>query len=169
MGKDKERPKPKKIVPAQPAVVPVLKVPRRLAGISPDGVADDRRPVWRTSLLDLEYEGSWSWSDGSTSLARVLAFAAEQEKLTWREIRNMQTGGAQRRGPRNKFIPIEHLCKEAQKRLQELNLDDLDELFRFRDGNLGRLWGRMDADGGVLVFYPIWWDGRHQVCPSKDN
>lgn len=33
---------------------------------------------------------------------------------------------------------------------------------------MGRLWGRMDTDGGVLVFYPIWWDGHHKVCPGKD-
>lgn len=43
--------------------------------------------------------------------------------------------------------------------------DDFDEMFRFRLGNLERLWGVI-RDG---VFYAIWWDPNHQVCPGKDK
>jgi hypothetical protein len=55
------------------------------------------------------------------------------------------------------------LCPEAQNRLEALGLDDVDELFRFQLGNEPRLWGVIDDDG---IFYPVWWDPRHQVYPT---
>ncbi len=74
------------------------------------------------------------------------------------------TGGNRRRGAKHKPIPAGHLCDEAQRRLVELELDEFDELFRFRLGNMARLWGVIDEG----VFYAIWWDPDHRVCPSKD-
>ena len=76
----------------------------------------------------------------------------------------MQTGGNRRRGALHKFIPSAHLCPAAQRRLLDLRLDEFDELFRFRLGNLERLWGVIHLD----VFYPVWWDPEHKVCPSND-
>ncbi|MDA2802953.1 hypothetical protein [Nocardiopsis suaedae] len=124
--------------------------------------------MWRLSLLDREYQGSWSWGVDEATLLKIISLLSEMESLTWKEILNQQTGGNRRRGARNKFIPVENLCPEAQKRLSELKLEEWDELFRFREGNMGRLWGIVIPEG-PRVFYPIWWDADHKVCPGKDR
>ncbi|MFB7831994.1 hypothetical protein [Streptomyces sp. NPDC056056] len=144
------------------------RTPLRLRGVATAGELDDQHPVWRLTLLDREHAGSWSWSIDDATLTKIIALLTEMERLTWREIRAQLTGGQLRRGPKHKPIPLSSLCKEAQDRLQHLNLDDLEELFRFRTGNMERLWGVIKGDS-PRVFYPIWWDPLHQVCPSKDQ
>lgn len=154
---------PKAAVPAQ-----VLRVPKRLGGVATVGSHDDQHPVWRLSLLDRHHVGSWSWDVDDKTLLKIVELLTEMERLTWREIRAQITGGKTRRGPKHKPIPFDSLCKEAQDRLVELQLDDTDELFRFRTGNMERLWGVLLGDS-PRVFYPIWWDPDHKVCPSKDQ
>jgi hypothetical protein len=120
--------------------------------------------MWRASFLDLEHNGMWTWQVEAVTLHKIIAFLREMERLTWTEVRAQLTGGNMRRGPKHKFIPADHLCPEAQQRLTEIRLDEFAELFRFRLGNMERLWGVVDED----VFYPVWWDPDHHVCPSRD-
>ncbi|MBQ1081577.1 hypothetical protein [Nocardiopsis sp. B62] len=162
MSKGGKRPKrlPASAVPEQPN-----RVPRRLPA-SHD--VDGQSPLWRLSLLDRDHQGSWSWGIDEATLLKIVTLLREMESLTWTEIFNQQTGGKKRRGPRNKPIPVENLCKEAQNRLRELKLEEWDELFRFREGNMGRLWGVLTPEH-PRVFYPIWWDADHRVCPGKDR
>lgn len=162
-GKKNIKKVPSVAVPAEPS-----RVPRRLQGVAVPGEMDEQHPVWRTSLLDRGHDGSWSWKITDQTLVKIVDFLTEMERLTWREIRQQQAGGNRRRGPKHKPIPRNHLCKEAQDRLLELQLDDFDELFRFRTGNMERLWGVLSSDS-PRIFYPIWWDPDHQVCPSKDQ
>lgn len=111
-------------------------------------------------------DGPWGWAAASErDLRGILAFLQEMERLTWQEIRQHQTGTT-RRGPKHKYIPMGAVCAEAQGRIGELRLDDYDgSWFRFRLGNMERLWGVVEEDDGV--FYPVWWDPRHEVCPSE--
>ena len=88
------------------------------------------------------------------------------ERLSWSEIWDQKTGG-RRRGALHKSIPVESLIPEAQARLRNLQLDDHDELFRFRLGNMERLWGVFV--GGHHIFYALWWDPDHKICPSQDT
>lgn len=145
--------------PAAPPDRKARPVPGRLQGIS----ADDH-PAWRLSLLDLEYTGNWSWQVSEATLRDITELLTQMERLTWIQVRNLMTGG-RRRGPLHKVIPVKHLCPEAQQRLEELQLDDLDELFRFRRGNYQRLWGIVSDS----VFYALWWDEGHKVCPGRDR
>lgn len=153
----------KKVVPAGAVPQMAHRVPKRLEGIVVLGEAGDYHPVWRLSLLDLEFTGTWSWSVDNAALVGIVEFLTQMERLTWREIRLQMSGGERRRGPKHKPIPVEHVVKEAQDRLRELQLDDFDELFRFRTGNMERLWGVLH--GEPPVFYPIWWDPDHKICP----
>jgi hypothetical protein len=146
----------------QRAPGPVKPRPRCLQGI--DDEPGSSHPMWRLALLDLEHDGEWSWGLGETALRKIVTFLRTMEHLTWREIWNQQTGGARRRGAKHKFIPAASLCPAAQRRLLELKLEEFDELFRFRLGNMERLWGVVHLD----VFYPVWWDPEHKVCPSQD-
>ncbi|WP_345423966.1 hypothetical protein [Pseudonocardia xishanensis] len=128
----------------------------------------DQKPAWGFALLDRDDNHPWSmWPADRDGLMALLAMLQEMERLTWREVRDQMTGGHRRRGPKHKSIPVDHIIPEAQARLAELDLDDFPELFRFRHGNKGRLWGVFV--GGHHVFYPVWWDPEHKVCPSKDK
>jgi hypothetical protein len=149
--------------PAPDVPEPGKRRPRRLQGVEGSG-PDGSHPIWRLALLDLEHLGSWSWDVGADDLKKIIQFLREMEQLTWAEVRGMLTGGYRRRGPKHKFIPADHLCPEAQRRLVELDLQEFADLFRFRLGNMERLWGAVNEG----IFYPVWWDPRHHVCPSKD-
>jgi hypothetical protein len=155
-----------KVVPAAAVPQSPLRVPRRLKGVAEPGEAEDQHPMWRLSLLDHEFSGSWSWAITDATLINIVTFLTQMERLTWREVRQLQTGG-RRRGALHKNIPVDHLCSEAQRRLRELELDDFDEMFRFRTGNMERLWGVLLPDN-PRVFYPVWWDPDHKVCPGRD-
>jgi hypothetical protein len=139
--------------------------PRKLANLGITG--GERRPSWRLALVDLDgAEGSWGWRSVLTAHAyEIFSFLREMEKLSWTEIMQQMTGGRRRRGQKHKFIPQSNCCERAQNRLIALELDDYrDDWFRFRTTGKRRLWGIIDED----VFYPVWWDTEHEVCPSHD-
>ncbi len=125
-------------------MTPGRKLPCNLAGVVPageDSSVAQRKPAWGLSLLDRQDNEQWAaWPTDRGGLMKILAFLQEMERLSWSEIRTQTTGGKQRRGPSHKSIPIESLIPEARTRLQELDLDDFEELFRFRLGNMERLW-----------------------------
>ena len=88
------------------------------------------------------------------------------ERLTWREVWAQLTGGGRRRGAKHKFIPMAACTSDAQNRLRALRLDEFDgSWFRFRLMGEHRLWGIVQ-DG---CFLPVWWDPKHEVCPSQDQ
>lgn len=166
-GKGKRPPVPPRVTRQKHRPVPAAKVPakprpRCLQGI--DGEPENGHPLWRMAFLDLTWTGEWSWQVEPSTVRKILAFLQDMERLTWTEIRAQLTGGYRRRGPKHKFIPADHLCEAAKRRLIELELDEFDQLFRFRLGNMERLWGVVDGE----VFYPVWWDPDHKVCPVKD-
>jgi hypothetical protein len=84
---------------------------------------------------------------------RVLAKLQNFESMKWREIL----------GEDHHLIPVERLCKQAQDRLESIRLDDIDEVLSMRVGGLERVIG-WRFDGAV---YLLWWDPRHEACPSK--
>lgn len=134
--------------------------PKRLAGVASS--ANGSHPAWRLSFLDLDHAGGWSWQVSPVDLREIIGFLSEMERLTWTEVHAQITSS--KRGSHRKHhpMPIGQLCTEAQQRLQELQLDDFDDLFRFRLGNKRRLWGILDED----MFYPVWWDSEHKVYPQ---
>ncbi|SDD03931.1 hypothetical protein [Actinokineospora iranica] len=168
MGNKKQRRVP---VAALPAEVLTRRVPRKLHGVVPgpdDPTVANRKPAWGLSLIDDDNSLPWGgWPEDRGGLIKIMAFLQEMEKLTWAEIWAQLTGGNSRRGPKHKSIPVEHLIKSAQDRLTTLDLDDHPELFRFRLGSLERLWGVFV--GGHHIFYPLWWDAAHQICPSRER
>jgi len=60
-------------------------------------------------------------------------------------------------------IDPDTILLDARKRLAQQVKGDYDELWRFRFGSAKRLWGVKIGD----VFYAVWWDPLHKVCPSK--
>jgi hypothetical protein len=110
--------------------------------------------VWRFSMLDLK--GPWGWKDFSGA---VHATQLSEKATGWESMKEGEFFGP----GGNKLIPIGNLCAEAQRRLEELELDDHDGLWELRLSGKPRLWGLRSGH----VFYPLWWDPKHTVCPSK--
>ena len=63
----------------------------------------------------------------------------------------------------NHSVPVEQLCSQAKKRLEELRLLDLEELHSLRLSGEERIWGILTQN----VITLLWWDPNHEVCPSE--
>jgi hypothetical protein len=95
---------------------------------------------------------------------KILAFLGQMEALTWAEIDGMVYSPKNRPGhTRNHAISVERLSREARRRLEELELGDLADLYCFRVSFRGRLWGARLP--GSEVFHILWWDADHRVYP----
>lgn len=113
----------------------------------------DNRLSWRIALMDLD--GPWPWTMTPAKVLQVRSKIAEFERQTWAEL-------SQQHVPRLKRIALDSLCTAAQNRLVHLKKDDVDGLWELRLAGQERVWGLRQAD----IFYLLWWDPDHQVCPS---
>jgi hypothetical protein len=137
------------------------KRPKRVAGMKPSAqkkpaalAASVERPTitWRFGIFD--HDGPWPLHGVLDADHRELL-----EKLgTFETMRFDELIGS--RGL--KYIPIAKLDTKAQRRLEEINRDDVDGLWELHVKGLPRMWGV--RDGEVMSF--LWWDPKHEVCPS---
>ena len=77
----------------------------------------------------------------------------EYESMTLSELRQA----------RNHPVAQGDLSHKARRRLQEIGLDDLEELWSFRVDARKRLWCIRERN----IYALLWWDPLHQVCPSN--
>lgn len=84
----------------------------------------------------------------------------EFEKKTWYEIESELYGNSQRK-TKHHFIKVESLPKSSQKRLEEIGINDIEELFSLRLNGKIRLWGIRKFN----YFQIIWIDPDHLVYP----
>jgi hypothetical protein len=102
----------------------------------------------------LDFEGSWGWKGFTASHIKAL----HEKCKAWETMRASEVFGA----GGNKLIPLGNLDRAARNRLKEIELDDLDGLWELRLSGEKRVWGTRVEH----VFYLIWWDPKHTVCPS---
>ncbi|WP_287625090.1 hypothetical protein [Parabacteroides sp.] len=94
-------------------------------------------------------------------LSKIYPKLRDFETKTWKEIERETTGKNGR--SKHHSIDIKDLCEEAQERLVELKLDDLDSLFSLRlDGTL-RIFGIRNQN----YLRILWVDQDHKICPSQ--
>ncbi len=119
--------------------------------------------VWRIGQFD--WEGPWGISAfKGENLKEFLEKVKWRETMTWAEI--LQQSGGRRFGTNNHPVRVSKLIKRAQDRLEELEMDDIDELMSLRINGTARLFGI--RAGRVLQV--LWYDPKHEVCPSyKQN
>lgn len=65
-------------------------------------------------------------------------------------------------GASGKDYPPSEIIPEAQNRLSEKSLDDIDFISRLSLGGTERLYGQRRGN----EFSIIWWDPKHEICPS---
>ena len=112
-------------------------------------------PVWSLALFDAD--GPWGTCrfDPALDLWDVLSKLKNYESMKWSEILLNKK--------RDHSVEVGKLISDAQKRLEERNLGEFEELFRFRLTGEQRLWGIRDG----RIFRIIWWDPEHEICPSN--
>ncbi|MGR2680062.1 hypothetical protein [Chromobacterium haemolyticum] len=108
-------------------------------------------PCWRFSSVDLG--GPFPWPKGSTEELEILSKLHEFDSMRWTEIE----------GAKHHSISVDRLSRDAQKRLEEIQQNDIDELFSFRLTGPKRVFG-IRLNGTVKL---LWWDPEHKVCLSN--
>jgi hypothetical protein len=115
---------------------------------------NDYPPSWRISRIEME--GPFGWGGiPRDKLDEVLKKLGEFESRTWNEILVLSN-------KQNHEISVERLSPEAQRRLEEIQLGDIEELISLRLSSRERVFGIRES-ATLLV---LWWDPEHQVCPS---
>lgn len=110
-----------------------------------------KSPSWCFAKCDNEYE-KWSIAN-SDFINDVLPKLISFEQRKWSDIISDKT--------KNHWIKCEDFSKEARERI-EIIPQSYDSLFSIRLTGKIRLFGFIE-DG---VYYIIWVDQNHEVCPS---
>ena len=150
----------RKKIPASIKVASNQKRPTRIT--NPESFYD-QTPVWSFSLCDFYHEkwGLSSNSQGYEDLSTLLLRLKDFEVKNWKQILSYTSG--RKNNTKNHAISINDLDKEAKKRLEEIKLDDRDKLYSLSVTGKRRVWGTI-SDG---IFFIVWYDTEHEVCPSK--
>jgi hypothetical protein len=156
-----------------------LRVEPEALGVRAERLADSTKQVrlgadpgsvfqmqMRWTVSEADQTGAWSWGvtrkwtddDWDSALHPKLL---EFEKLTWAEIESHAYGNEGKRHRAHHGMESDQVCGEAQDRLHELERDYPETLFRFRLGNLPRLWGVRV----VNEFQVLWYDPTHKIYP----
>ena len=146
----------KKKKPRHSSRVDPKRRPKTEAGINPDAFWE-MRPSWCFQFIDSEHS-RWAITE-KTIDANFLNKLIDYERQQWKDILSAFSGKGQ--GTRNHPIPIDELSRDAQKRLPEIQVFE-DELYSLRINSRCRWWGIVR--GGV--FYFVWNDFDHGICPS---
>jgi hypothetical protein len=119
-NKNKKRPRTEVLVPKGNSV-------RR--EFDPAG-SDHQTIVWIVSTFDVD--GPWGLAALQNADWRgLLNHMKSFETMTWAEI--LRAAGGRREGNNSHPIPCSELTTDAQQRLSDIQLDDLDGAFFFRD------------------------------------
>jgi hypothetical protein len=136
--------------------IEILKEPRALTSRFAEPV------TWCVRKFDGDGEWSWgeqrAWHDAEWSEDIEPKFK-EFQQLTWKEVMNM---GSDSGHSMHHHQELDTLAEEAQYRWMDLNLEEFDNLFRFRLGNKKRAWG-------IVVqahFFMVWWEREHKIYPT---
>jgi hypothetical protein len=108
--------------------------------------------VFGLQLMD--HEGPFGWSELTPDDIKTIRDKCRSwETMTVVELLQVAS---------TKPIPAEKFEADAQKRVKEIELDDYDGFWELRLGGKPRIWGVLRQN----VFYLVWWDPLHLVCPA---
>jgi len=117
---------------------------------------EEKKLSWKFSILDTG--GEWT-------------FKNIKKDCFWNQLLGKfkslesQTVGEFIMPEHNHKIGKDRLCKEAQKRLIKIKLDDYDEFYSVHITGIKRLWGILEGS----YFKILWWDPHHEICPSNKH
>jgi hypothetical protein len=111
---------------------------------------ESKKLVWDFSRIDVG--GKWGWNS-MRILRNIWSKMNQFQTMTWNDIL----------GSSHHAIAVDKIIKPAQKRLQELKYDDVDELVSFHLNGKKRLWAIQRGNSA----YVLWWDPRHEIYPVR--
>lgn len=126
------------------------KIPKAVADVES---TDGQSIAWHVGAIDRYGPFGWESLKPETLWGTIHVKIGDFESMTWNDLPSQGSHP----------VPVAELCKEAQKRLQAIQQDDVENLFSLRLSGKQRIWG-IRAGG---IFKVLWWDPCHQVCPSK--
>lgn len=111
---------------------------------------------------------SWGDTEGEWPL-REIDDANVSIRQALHNLEDLSPTDLKKRGCHN--VEVDNLSKVARKRLEKIQKDDLDGLHSMRLSGKERIWAirlrAEDNDGYYHVFKLLWWDPRHEVCPTN--
>ena len=121
--------------------------------ISKNNYNDGNAPEFRAGKMDVE--GRWGWNNSNNSKFDMKLFLEkvfENQKLSWQELKNNGSHD----------VDLDKIITEARKRLEEIEQDEIAQLYSLRLSGKMRMWGIKDNN----IFWILWWDPHHEICPS---
>jgi hypothetical protein len=133
----------------------------------PAGEAGSRPPVFHFEYADVAFSGDFGFHQDPECSHDILALILDASKKSWNELlaERVYSGGQSHKKHHSQVVAT--LEAGARQRITDRKLDEVfgDDIFRFRDGNMKRMWGFRDGQD----FYVLWWDPNHLVYPvDKD-
>ncbi len=114
--------------------------------------SDSNSVVLKYDQMDMD--GPWGWRQFEIAKIQwLLMKLSDLHKLNWQELTSQGSH----------LVDIVKLVPKAQKRLEELKKDDLDQLYSLRTTGRHRIWGIKESS----ILWLLWWDPEHEVCPSN--
>ena len=142
---------------ARAGINPAKRSPRQ--GANPDSIFG-MTMRWSSEMPDCDACWSWGvdrqWSEEDWA-ETIFPKLEHWEKLTWGEIDKLSSGSTHKL---HHNMDTGLICEEALSRLHEIERYS-DVIFRFRLGNMRRLWGYRIVD----CFEVLWFDPTHQIYP----
>lgn len=117
-----------------------------------------KHPICAFQRCDVNHE-KWSIKNCKNFNEEILDKLISFEGQTWAEIQS--ASGGRRNGTNSHFEDIAILCKDAQRRIEELHLD-IDQVFSLRLTATLRIYGILENG----VFNVLWYDPNHEICPA---
>jgi hypothetical protein len=102
------------------------------------------------------------WCLGGISTSDLHQLLPRLKHFETMKIKELFYGGTSARNL-GKNYSVNTIIPAAQKRLQQLGMDDQDEIFRLRIDGEKRLYGILRG----FEFSIIWWDPEHEIFPSE--
>lgn len=127
--------------------LPILKNP-----VSPPADFMGRLFTWNTGRVDLDGAYGWNKATMKIVLQEIIPKLQNFGTTTWEEVK--KTG--------SHFVDLDKCSKEARDRLEEMELE-IEQLFSLRLDGKKRIFGWEHKS----IFHVLWWDPKHQVCPSQ--
>mgnify|MGYP000062657397 CR=1 FL=1 len=128
------------------------------------GQFNNRRPIWRFDLLDRDGLFSFDISRKDFDIKLVFEKLIDYGNMSWFEIIK-QTHDAKNK-TKHHFLEYSSLSKEAIERIRIKKFEEhTDEIFSFALNNKVRIIGLRFND----EFHIVWYDPKHEFCPSSKD
>lgn len=108
------------------------------------------------NYIDIRHD-EWGWDNIKFRefVKIIVRRLNDLETMAWQEITKRTSCHP---------MPVQNICSKAQSRINEL-FKDIDTLHQIDVSEFGRVWGFRDRS----MFYLIWYDPDHTVCPITRN